>query len=126
MNRLYLTGNKAAWNEMARVRTEFLEEDMILGEDLYSSSGKPIAAKGSPITKSMIQDFLDNNQIYVEVANLSESDVDKIYNKVATEEEAAQIHHLHSTQFSLCVDDDRYVQELKKISLRALYISLRR
>ncbi len=110
---------------MAKIRTEFLEKGMVLGEEIHSQDGRSVMQSDLKLDEEKIELLHEVGKVYVEVKGVNEEEIDRLYQKGASEDDRKTINQLHTTQFSLCVDEDRYVQELKKISLRSLYIMRR-
>lgn len=110
---------------MAKVRIEFLKEGMVLGEDQYAPNGQSLLPAKSRLTEESIRKLSDNGKVFIEIEGLNDEELEKLYTSNATADQRTKINQLHKAQFSLCVEEDRYVQELQKISMQSLYISLR-
>lgn len=113
------------FEEMARIRTEFLRRGMKLGEDIHGKDGGLLMQKGTELDDSLIKKLLSIDIYYPEIAGISEGEVDSIYEKNATEDQKKMLENIHKIQFSMCVELDPFVQELKKISRRSLFASLK-
>lgn len=110
---------------MAKVRIEFLKEGMVLGEDQFTPTGQSLLPAKTRLTSESIRRLCENGPVFIEIEGLNDDDLEKLYTSDATPDQKSKINQLHKAQFSLCVEEDRYVQELQKISMQSLYISLR-
>lgn len=110
---------------MPRIRTEFLKQGLKLGEDIRDKEGRTIMAKGSTLDNAKISKLKENNVYCPEIFGISEEEIDEMYHDGVSDENSTTIEGLHSMQFSMCVGFDPFVKELKIISDRALYASLK-
>lgn len=110
---------------MAKIRTEFLSSGMKLGEDIRDQDGGIVYPKGTTLDDKAIQDLKRYDIYCPEIHGPTDAEVDEIYENGASEDQVKLITKMHEVQFSLCVGFDPFVKELKKISRRSLFASLR-
>ncbi len=110
---------------MPRVRKEVLKQGMQLGEDLRDKNGRMMMAKGSTLDYEKIHKIRNSDVLCPEISGISEEEIDDLHRAGVSQENQNIIEKLNEMQFSNCVEFDPFVKELKVISDRALYASLK-